>query len=138
MRAPFLTAVLTTVLPALVACAGSTDPAPSARVRFVVDAPFCGDAYPVNFFIDDNQVGRDTLWFGVGADTSPIGAMGLRHFKSYRSFAVGAGRHTVRAAIVDTVPPFPRFPPFIYGWPDTILTVSAGAEGVRTLSFYCS
>jgi hypothetical protein len=91
----------------------------------------------VNFFIDDVQAGRDTIWFGIGADTSPASA-GFRHFKSYRSFSLEAGRHTVRAAIVDTIPPFPAFPPFVYSWPDTTITVSAGTEAVRTLPFYCS
>ena len=118
-----------------VACGGSTDPGVSAHVRFVIDAPFCGNPYPVNFFIDNVQVGRDTMWFGVGADTSPVGAVGSRKFKSYRSFDVHAGIHTVRAAIVDTIPPYA---PFIYSWPDTTVTVAVGAEVVRKLPFYCS
>lgn len=118
-----------------VACGGSTDPGVNAHVRFVVDAPFCSDPYPVNFFIDNVQVGRDTMWFGVGADTSPVGPVGSRRFKSYRSFGVPAGIHTVRAAIVDTIPPYP---PFIYNWPDTTVNVAGGAEVVRKLPFYCS
>ena len=89
----------------------------------------------MNFFIDNLQVGRDTMWFGVGADTSPVGPMTSRKFKSYRSYGVQAGIHTLRAAIVDTILPYP---PFIYNWPDTTITVSAGAELVRKLPFYCS
>jgi hypothetical protein len=89
----------------------------------------------VNFVVDNVQVGRDTMWFGVGADTSPIGAMGFQKFKSYRSFSVQAGSHTLRATIVDTIPPFP---PFIHSWPDTIVNVTGGAEVVRKLPFYCS
>ena len=118
-----------------VACAGSTDPGVDSHVRFVIDAPFCGNPYPVNFFIDNVQVGRDTMWFGVGADTSPVGTVGLQKFKSYRSFNVQAGVHTVRAAIVDTIAPYP---PFMYSWPDTTVNVAAGAEVVRKLPFYCS
>jgi hypothetical protein len=118
------------------ACGGaSTDPGVNAHVRFVIDAPFCGGPFPVSFFIDNVQVGRDTMWFGVGADTSPVGTMGSQRFKSYRSFSVQAGIHTIRAAIVDTIPPYP---PFIYGWPDTTVTVSVGSEVVRKLPFYCS
>src|SRR4051812_27125876 len=45
-----------------VACGGSTDPGVNAHVRFLVDAPFCSGSYPVNFFIDNVQVGRDTMW----------------------------------------------------------------------------
>src|SRR5437764_14839421 len=102
----------------LVACSGSTDPVINAQIRFVIDAPFCGNAYPVNFFIDNVQVGRDTMWFGFVADTPPASAAGFQKFKSYRSFSVRAGSHQVRATIVDTIPPFPQFPPFIYSWPD--------------------
>jgi hypothetical protein len=36
---------------------------------------------------------------------------------------------------VDTISPYP---PFIYGWPDTTVSVSVGAEVVRKLPFYCS
>src|SRR5215467_15692356 len=107
-----------------VACAGSTDPGVNAHVRFVIDAPFCAAPFPVNFFIDNVQVGRDTMWFGVGADTSPVGTVGSQHFKSYRSFSVQAGTHRVHAAIVDTIPPYP---PLIYSWPDTTVDVAGGA-----------
>ena len=75
------------------------------------------------------------MWFGVGADTSPVVTGGLQRFKSYRSFSVQAGVHTVRAAIVDTLAPYP---PFVYSWPDTTVNVAAGAEVVRRLPFYCS
>ena len=118
-----------------VACGGSTDPGVNAHVRFLIDAPFCSSSYPVNFFIDNVQVGRDTMWFGVGADTSPVGTPGYRKFKSYRSYAVQAGIHQLRAAIVDTIPPYA---PFIYTWPDTTVDVAVGAEVVRKLPFYCS
>lgn len=118
-----------------VACGGPTDPGVNAHVRFVIDAPFCGIAYPVSFFIDNVQVGRDTMWFGFGGDTSPVSTVGSQKFKSYRSFDVQAGMHTVRAAIVDTIPPYP---PFIYSWTDTTVTVAVGAEVVRKLPFYCS
>jgi hypothetical protein len=117
------------------ACGGSTDPGVNAHVRFLIDAPFCGIALPVNCFVDNVQVGRDTMWFGVGADTSPAGTMGSRRFKSYRSFSVHAGIHTLRATIVDTIPPDP---PLIYSWPDTIVNAAVGAEVVRKLPFYCS
>ena len=132
MRVPLLASVAATLT---VACGGSTDPGVNAHIRFVIDAPFCSQRYPVNFFIDDMQVGRDTMWFGVGADTSPVGAVGLQKFKSYRSYGVQAGIHKVRAAIVDTIPPYP---PFIYSWPDTTVMMTAGAEVVRKLPFYCS
>jgi hypothetical protein len=117
------------------ACGGSMDPGVNAHVRFVMDAPLCSSAYPVNFFIDNVQVGRDTMWFGVGADTSPIGTVGSQKFRSYRSFSVQAGIHKVRATIVDTISPYP---PFIYTWPDTTVNVAAGGEVVRELPFYCS
>ena len=117
------------------ACLSSTDPGTNAQVRFVVDAPFCSSPYPVNFFIDNVQVGRDTVWFGIGADTSPAGTGGFQKFKSYRSFSVRAGIHEIRASIVDTIPPYP---PFIYDWPDTTVHVAAHAEVVRELPFYCS
>jgi hypothetical protein len=116
------------------ACGGATDPGVSAGVRFVIDAPFCGNSYPVNFFIDNVQVGRDTMWFGFVADTQSSVA-GLHKFKWYRSFGLRAGTHQLRAAIVDTIP---SFPPFIYNWPDTTITVPIGGEVVRKLSFYCS
>jgi hypothetical protein len=125
----FIAAILTA------ACGGSTDPGVNAHVRFVVDAPLCSDHRTVNFVIDNVQVGRDTMWFGVGADTSPVSTMGFQKFKSYRSFTVQAGIHTVRASIVDTIPPYP---PFIYTWPYTTDNVAVGAEVVRTLPFYCS
>ena len=118
-----------------VACGGSTEPGVNARVRFLIDAPLCSSRYPVNFFIDNVQVGRDTMWFGVGADTSPAGPPGFLKFKSYWSYGVEAGTHTVRATIVDTIPPST---PFVYSWPDTTVTVAAGAEVVRKLPFYCS
>ena len=89
----------------------------------------------MNFFIDNVQAGRDTMWFGVGADTSPVGTGGSQKFKSYRSFGVQPGIHKVRASIVDTIPPYP---PFIYDWPDTTINVAAGAEVVRKLPLYCS
>ena len=132
MRAPLLACVAAILT---VACGGPTDPRVNAHVRFVVDAPFCGNAYPVNFFIDNVQVGRDTMWFGVGADTSPVGTAGSQRFKPYRSFGVQAGIHRVRATIVDTIPPYP---PFTYSWPDTTVAVAVGAEVVRELPFYCS
>lgn len=106
MRVPLLASVAAKLT---VACGGPTDPGINTHVRFVIDAPFCGNAYPVNFFIDDGQVGRDTMWFGVGADTSPVGTVGSQRFKSYRSYRVQAGIHEVRAAIVDTIPPYPPF-----------------------------
>ena len=117
------------------ACGGSTDPGRNAHVRFVMDAPLCSSAYPVNFFVDNVQVGRDTMWFGVGADTSPVGVGGSQKFRSYRTFDVRAGIHTVRATIVDTISPSP---PFVYNWPDTTVDVGVGAEFVRKLPFYCS
>ena len=132
MNAPLFSVVVAILM---AACGGSTDPAVTAHVRFVIDAPFCGGPYPVNFFIDNVQVGRDTMWFGFGADTSPVGTAGSHTFKSYRIFNVQAGSHTVRAAIVDTISPYP---PFIYSWPDTTVSVSVGAEVVRKLPFYCS
>jgi hypothetical protein len=118
-----------------VACTGSTNPAATARVRFVIDAPFCGNSYPVNFFIDDVQVGRDTMWFGFVADTSSAGGAGSQTLRWYRSFSVQPGSHQLRAAIVDTISPSV---PFVYDWPDTTVAVAAGAEVVRTLPFYCS
>ena len=117
------------------ACGSSTDPGLNAHVRFLMDAPLCSNAYPVNFFVDNVQVGRDTMWFGVGADTSPVGVGGYQKFKSYRSFSVHAGIHKVRATIVDTISPYP---PFVYNWPDTTVDVGVGAEFVRKLPFYCS
>ena len=132
MRVPLLASVAAILT---VGCGGSTDPGVNSHVRFLIDAPFCGNPYPVNFVIDNVQVGRDTMWFGVGADTSPAGTVGSQRFKSYRSFSVQAGVHTVRAMIVDTIPPYP---PFIYSWADTTVDVAAGAEVVRKLPFYCS
>jgi hypothetical protein len=121
------------------ACGGATDPgvnAVNAHVRFATDAPFCSDPLPVNFFIDNVQVGRDTLWFGVGHDTvSPTPSLAFLRFISNRSFSVQAGTHTIRASIVDTIAPYP---PFIYSWPDTTVSVAAGAEFVRKLPWYCS
>lgn len=132
MKVPLLASMVAILA---VACGGSTDPGVSAHVRFVIDAPLCSNSYPVNFSIDNVQVGRDTMWFGVGADTSPVGTVGTQKFKSYRSFGVQGGIHNVRATIVDTIPPYL---PFIYSWPDTTVTVAVGAEVVRKLPFYCS
>ena len=118
------------------ACGGSTDPGANAQVRFETDAPLCSDSHPVNFFIDNVQVGRDTMWFGVAGDTLPfVPPVGSQKYKSYRSFGVPAGIHTVSAAIVDTISPYR---PFIYQWPDTTVNVTVGAEVVRKLPFYCS
>ena len=117
------------------ACGGSTDPGLNAHVRFEIDAPLCSNPYPVNFFIDDVQVGRDTMWFGVPGDMPPNGMGGFLNFKSDESFSVEPGSHVVRAAIIDTVP---SFAPFTYVWPDTTVDLAAGAEVVRKLPFYCS
>jgi hypothetical protein len=116
------------------ACGSSTDPGVNAHVRFVVDAPFCGNAFPVNFFIDNVYVGRDTLWFGVGGDTSAVTIPGFQRFRAYRSFGVQAGSHTVRAILVDTI----TSSVLIHSWPDTNVSVAGGAEVVRKLPFYCS
>jgi hypothetical protein len=118
-----------------VACGGSTDPGASAHIRFVPDAPTCGDPRPVNFFIDNVQVGRDSMWFGFDPDTTPFVTVGPFKYRSYRSFSVQAGTHGLRAMIVDT---FPSNSVFTYSWPDTTVNVAAGAEVVRKLPFYCS
>ena len=119
-----------------VACGGSTDPGVNGHVRFVTDARFCSDPHPVNFFIDNVQVGRDTLWFGVDPDSFRfVPPPGSQKYKSDRSFSVQAGIHRVGAMIVDTILPNQTL---THRWPDTTVNVAAGAEVVRTLPFYCS
>ena len=88
-------------------------------VYFSLDAPLCSSVIPVEFFIDRAPAGSDTFRVGVAGE----------HTMS-RGFATGAGTHTLGAqASIGTG---------YYLWPDTTVSLPAGARYTRSLPFYCS
>lgn len=97
-------------------CEGGEAAAPQAGVRFVIDAPLCSSVIPVDFFLDGAALGRDTFRVQLLPE----------HLVS-RRFDVPPGSHTVGAQV-----------PGGFVWPDTLVTLPAGAVFEDTLPFYCS
>lgn len=111
-----INALLAALVCALGAGRVTSSTAPSATVRFVIVAPLCSSVVPVEFSIDRQRVGADTFRVDVN---SP-------HTVS-QPFTVSPGRHTVGARVVNG-----------HIWPDTSVTVAAGAGLLDSLPFYCS
>ena len=109
---------LTLSYSAIVVCACREPTAPHAQVQFLLDAPLCSSALPVQFFIDGVMVGTDTFRVHLAAD----------HTAS-RVFSVSPGLHTLGARTTGT---------FVYTWPDTRVTAVPGTLATDTLPFYCS
>ena len=103
---------------ALMACASAEPVAQQAYVRFVVDAPLCSAAIPVQFSVDRVMVGTDTF----RVDLPP------NHTESV-AFDVAAGRHVLGAK---------TFGAFVHVWRDTVITAKPGVTATDTLPFYCS
>lgn len=101
---------------AVVACGGESAVAPSASVRFVIDAPLCSSILPVQFSIDNVLVGTDTFRVAV---TSV-------HLTS-RAFTVAPGAHTLGARV-----------PAGYTWTDKTVMFAVGDALSDSLPFYCS
>jgi hypothetical protein len=103
-------------------CAGvlsacKEDPlAPGGTVVFVLDAPLCSSALPVEFLIDSVLAGSDTFRIHLPPDDtiSP-------------TFRVGTGSHILGARVVSG-----------YVWPDTAVTITPGEAFTLRLPFYCS
>lgn len=103
----------------LLACRG-TEPAPRpATLYFSLDAPFCGMALPVEFYVDSLLVGSDTFRVNLAPN----------HTTS-RGFVAAAGTHRLGARAAIGVG--------YYVWPDTVVSLGAGLTYTRSLPFYCS
>jgi len=102
-------------LAALVGCATSPS-APSASVRFVLDAPLCSSVLAMRFSIDGAVAGTDTFRVNL---SSPRTAS--------RRFSVTPGVHLVGARVDGG-----------FVWPDTAVTLAIGSAVDDTLPFYCS
>ncbi|HEV8124584.1 MAG TPA: hypothetical protein VGP80_10090 [Gemmatimonadales bacterium] len=100
---------------ALAAC-DADGVAPPATVYFVIDAPLCSSLIPVQFFIDNTQVGADTFRVNLAPD----------HTMS-AGFEINSGRHTLGARVVNG-----------YVWADRSVRVAAGEVVHDSLPFYCS
>ena len=99
------------------ACNDAEPVMPQATVFFELDAPLCSSVVPVEFTIDNVQ---------VGADTFVVGIAGRNHSKS-RGFVTGTGVHTLSARTTAG-----------YAWPDRRVTLPTGAVVTDSLPFYCS
>jgi hypothetical protein len=102
----------------LLGCRGM-EPARVATVYFSLDAPFCGMALPVEFYVDSLLVGSDTFRIHLPPDHTTSSAF---------STAPGTHRLGARASIGVGY----------YVWPDTIVSLGAGLTFTRSLPFYCS
>lgn len=116
--ATFVRTWLTLSCSAIVVCACSESTALQAQVQFLLDAPLCSSALPVQFFIDGVMVGTDTFRVHLAPD----------HTTS-RVFPVSSGLHILGAKTTGA---------FVYTWPDTRVTAVPGAVATDTLPFYCS
>ncbi len=108
--------LLLTLALAGLGCAGQDAAGPTTGVRFVLDAPLCSSIIPVDFFLDGAALGSDTFRVQLQPE----------HLVS-RRFDVPPGSHTVGAQV-----------PGGFVWPDTLVTLPAGAVFEDTLPFYCS
>ena len=88
----------------------------AAIVYFVIDAPLCSSAIPVQFFIDHAPVGTDTF----------IVNLAPAHTRS-AGFETTEGLHVLGARVVSG-----------YVWPDTTVSAAEGQALERSLPFYCS
>lgn len=104
-------------LATLAGCAGSTANTPRATVDFLLQPHACSSVLPVQFAIDNIEVGTDTFRVAVA---------GGDHLKS-RAFTVSMGGHTLRARVTGG-----------YVWADKQVTVAAGDAVTDTLPFSCS
>jgi hypothetical protein len=95
---------------------GVVDPAVNPSVAFKLDAPLCSSILPMQFLVDNVQVGLDTFRVHLNPE----------HTAS-RPFSITPGQHTVGARVVNG-----------FVWADTTMSLSDGQAVVRTLPFYCS
>ena len=94
--------------------------APKGQVSFHLNAPFCSSILPMQFFIDQVQVGSDTFRVGLPNQHVTSGA-----------FETPAGPHVLAAhAFLGQAG--------TYVWPDTTITLERGGALIDTLPFYCS
>jgi hypothetical protein len=105
---------------ALGSCTSASAVAPLATVRFVIVAPLCSSIIPVQLSIDHQPVATDTFRVAI----NPV------HTTS-RDFSVSAGPHTLGARVISALGSG-------YVWPDTTVTLAAGAVAADSLPFYCS
>lgn len=98
------------------ACSDALTVAPSASVRFVIDAPLCSSIIPVQLSIDNVLVGADT--FRVAVTSVHL---------TTRAFLVAPGAHTLGARV-----------PGGYTWSDRTVMFAAGDALSDSLPFYCS
>ena len=102
------------------ACAKESTAPQAATVYFVLDAPFCGMSLPVQFLIDNAPAGTDTFRVNIPQP----------HLTS-AAIATTAGAHVLGAWVNGGILGG-------YKWPNSSVTVAAGATVHDTLSFYCS
>ena len=108
---------LSCVLPVVAAIAAcGTGPRDSATVRFVLNAPLCSSLLGMRFSIDGAVVGSDTFRVNL---PNP-------HTTS-RAFATAPGEHVLGARVDGG-----------FVWPDTTVTLAAGAAFDDSLPLYCS
>jgi hypothetical protein len=100
---------------ALTAC-GSQSVPPAATVHFVLYTSNCSSRFPVQFSIDNVQVGTDTF----------IVNLPQPHTES-AGFATSDGSHTLGARIVGGLI-----------WPDLTVTLTAGQVFLDSLPVSCS
>jgi len=98
-------------------CAGTTASTPRATVDFLLQPHACSSVLPVQFAVDNIQ---------IGADTFKVAVAGGDHLKS-RTFTVSIGTHTVSARVTGG-----------YVWADKQVTVAPGDAVTDTLPFSCS
>lgn len=103
------------VLLVLAAC-NSDAAGPPPSVRYVIDAPFCGGKFPMQFFIDNAQIGVDTF----AVNTTPL------HLTS-KDFETTVGPHTIGARLASG-----------YVWPNRSVNLAPGQVYTDSLPFYCS
>jgi hypothetical protein len=103
------------------ACSSSQAPAPTGKVQFFLDAPFCSLQMPMQFYIDHRLLGSDTLRVNFAPDDTMS-----------QVFEAPVGFHTFGAR--GTFPP----PTAVYIWPDTTVFLAPGQVLIDTLPLYCS
>jgi hypothetical protein len=99
----------------VMACHGVQPLAPSAIVRFQLDAPLCSSVIPVQLSVDGALVATDTFRVHLANEHTVT-----------REYAVAAGTHVLSARTST------------YVWPDTTVSLGTGQSVTRMLPFYCS
>ena len=99
----------------LAACSASPS-APSASVRFVLNAPFCSSVLAMRFAIDGAPVGADTFRVNLANPRT-----------ASRRFVVAPGNHALGARVDGGVI-----------WPDASVMLAAGTVFDDSLPMYCS